>query len=169
MHNTGIIPTIVENIHDGSFYVLIWLNHWVTSYLVKHYLDVSVRMFVDEMNIEISTLFIDRLIKPVTLKVQFWIFIRCWLKLKLQYLGHLIQKADSLEKTLMLGKTEGKRKRRQQRKRWQMASPTQWTWIWANSGRYWTTEEPGVLQSMGSQRVRHNLATKQQQNIHYII
>ena len=95
--------------------------------MVKHYLDVSVRMFVDEMNIEISTLFIDRLIKPVTLKVQFWIFIRCWLKLKLQYFAHLIQKADSLEKTLMLEKTEGKRKRRQQRKRWQMASPTQWT------------------------------------------
>ena len=40
------------------------------------------------------------------------------LKLKLQYFGHLIQKADSLEKTLMLGKTEGKRRRGQQRMRW---------------------------------------------------
>ena len=40
------------------------------------------------------------------------------LKLKLQYLGHLMQRADSLEKTLMLGKIEGRRKRGQQRMRW---------------------------------------------------
>ena len=40
------------------------------------------------------------------------------LKLKLQYIGHLIQRADSLEKTLMLGKIEGRRRRRQQRMRW---------------------------------------------------
>ena len=40
------------------------------------------------------------------------------LKLKLQYFGHLMQRADSLEKTLLLGKIEGKRKRGQQRIRW---------------------------------------------------
>ena len=40
------------------------------------------------------------------------------LKLKLQYVGHLMQKTDSLEKTLMLGKTEGRRRRGQQRMRW---------------------------------------------------
>ena len=40
------------------------------------------------------------------------------LKLKLQYFGHLMQKADSLEKTLMLGKIEGKRRRGRQRMRW---------------------------------------------------
>ena len=40
------------------------------------------------------------------------------LKLKLQYFGHLIQRADSFEKTLMLGKIEGRRRRGQQRKRW---------------------------------------------------
>ena len=40
------------------------------------------------------------------------------LKLKLQYFGHLMQRADSLEKTLMLGKIEGRRKRGQQRMRW---------------------------------------------------
>ena len=40
------------------------------------------------------------------------------LKLKLQYFGHLIQRANSLEKTLMLAKTEGKRRRRRQRMRW---------------------------------------------------
>ena len=40
------------------------------------------------------------------------------MKLKLQYFGHLLQRADSLEKTLMLGKTEGKRRRGQQRMKW---------------------------------------------------
>ena len=40
------------------------------------------------------------------------------LKLKLQYFGHLMQRADSLEKTLMLGKIEGRKRRRQQRMRW---------------------------------------------------
>ena len=40
------------------------------------------------------------------------------LKLKLQYFGHLMQRADSLEKTLMLGKTEGRKRRRRQRMRW---------------------------------------------------
>ena len=47
------------------------------------------------------------------------------LKLKLQYFGYLMQRTDSLEKTLMLGKIEGRRKRRWQRMRWLMASPTQ--------------------------------------------
>ena len=49
------------------------------------------------------------------------------LKLKLQYFGHLMQRADSLEKTLVLGKTEGKRRRGQQRMRGLDASLTQWT------------------------------------------
>ena len=39
-----------------------------------------------------------------------------------------------------------------------MASPTQWTWVWVSSGSWWWTGKPGVLQSMGSQRVRHGWA-----------
>ena len=76
------------------------------------------------------------------------------LMVKLQYFSHLMQRADSFEKTLMLGKIEGKRRRGQQRMRWQdgsMASPTQWTWVWVNSRSWWWTGRPGVLQSMGSQ------------------
>ena len=73
------------------------------------------------------------------------------LMLKLQYFGHLVQRADSLEKNLMMGKTEGRRRRGRQRMRWLMASPTQWTWVWANSGRWWRMGKPGVLQSIGSQ------------------
>ena len=41
-----------------------------------------------------------------------------------------------------------------------MASPTQWTWVWASSGHWWWTGKLGVLQSMGSQRVSHNCATE---------
>ena len=44
-----------------------------------------------------------------------------------------------------------------------MASPTQWTWVWANFGRQWRTGKTGVLQSTGSQTVTHDLATEQQQ------
>ena len=42
-----------------------------------------------------------------------------------------------------------------------MVSLTQWTWVWANSGRQWRTGKPGVLQSMGSQRIRHDWGTEQ--------
>ena len=41
-----------------------------------------------------------------------------------------------------------------------MASPTQWTWVWVNFGSWWCTGRPGVLQSLGSQRVRHDWATE---------
>ena len=41
-----------------------------------------------------------------------------------------------------------------------MASPTQWTWVWVNSGSWWWTGRPGVLWSMGLQRVGHDWATK---------
>ena len=41
-----------------------------------------------------------------------------------------------------------------------MASPTQWTWVWVNSGSWWRTGRPGVLQSMGSQRVEHDWVTE---------
>ena len=53
------------------------------------------------------------------------------------YFGHLMQRADSLEKTLMLGKIEGKSRRGRQRMRWLMASPTQWTGVWVNSRSWW--------------------------------
>ena len=46
-----------------------------------------------------------------------------------------------------------------------MASLTQWIWVWANSGKLWRTGKPGMLQFMGSQRVRHDLVTEQQQHV----
>ena len=82
------------------------------------------------------------------------------LKLKLQYFGHLMRRVDSLEKTLMLGGMgaggEG------DDRGWDgwMTSPTRWTWVWVNSGAWWWTGRPGVLQLMGSQRVRHDWVTE---------
>ena len=70
------------------------------------------------------------------------------LNLKLQYFGHLSQRTDSLEKTLMLGKIEGRRRRRWQWVRWLDATPTQWTWVWVSFRNWWWTGKPGVLQSM---------------------
>ena len=74
-----------------------------------------------------------------------------------------MQRADSLEKTLMVEKLRA----RGEGGNWGwdgwMASLTQWTWIWANSGREWRTGKPGVLQSMGSQKFGHNCVTEQQQ------
>ena len=88
---------------------------------------------------------------------------RLMLKLKLQYFGHLMWRTDSLEKIWWCGRL--KTGREGDDRGWDswMASPTQWTWIWINSGSWWRTGKPGVLQSMGSQRVRHNSVTEQQQ------
>ena len=85
------------------------------------------------------------------------------LKLKLQYFGHLMQwmtqwKRPWCWETLRAREEGGDRG-------WDgwMASPTRWTWVWVASGSWWWTGKPGVLQFVGWQKVRHNLATEQQQ------
>ena len=89
-------------------------------------------------------------------------------KLKLQYFGCLMWRADSLERTLILGEIEGKRRSGWQRMRL-LASLSQWTWVWANFGRQWRTGKPGVLRSMGLQRIIHDLAIVQQQNWRIVV
>ena len=91
------------------------------------------------------------------------------LKLKLQYFGHLMWRAESFEKTLMLGKIEGRRRRDNRGWDGWMASPTQWTWVWVNSGSWWWIGKPGVLQSMGLQRVRHDWVTERQHKFWIIL
>ena len=79
------------------------------------------------------------------------------LRLKLQYFGHLMRRADSLEKTLMLGKIEGRRRRGQQRMRWldgitdSMHLSLSKLWELVMEGK------PGVLQSMGVTESRTRL------------
>ena len=84
------------------------------------------------------------------------------LTLKFQYFGHLMQRATDGKRPwcwerLRAGREGGNRG-------WDgwMASSTQCIWVWANSRRSWRTGRPGMLQSMGSQWVRHELATEQQ-------
>ena len=60
-----------------------------------------------------------------------------WLILKLQYFGNLLRRTDSLEKTLMLGKIEGRGEGDDRRWDGWMASPTRWTGIWISSRRWW--------------------------------
>ena len=82
------------------------------------------------------------------------------LKLKLQYFGHLMWRADSLEKTLMLGKTEGRRGRGQQRMRWLDGITDSMDMGWVDPGSWWWTGRPGVLWFMGSQRVGYDWVTE---------
>jgi len=94
-------------------------------------------------------------IKPVNPKRNLsWIFIgRTDAKAPILWPPDL--RTDSSEKNLMLGKIEGRRRRGQRWDGW-MSSLTQWTWVWVNSRSWWWTGKPGMLQSMGSQRVRRD-------------
>ena len=73
------------------------------------------------------------------------------LKLKLQSFGHLMWRTDLLEKTLMLGNIEGRMGRGWQRMRWLDGITNSMDMSWVNSGNWWCTGKPGVLQSMGMQ------------------
>ena len=73
------------------------------------------------------------------------------LKLKLQYLGHLMRRVDSLEKTLMPGGIGGRRRRGRQRMRRLDGITDSMDWVWVNSGSWWWTGKPGLLRFMGSQ------------------
>ena len=70
-------------------------------------------------------------------------------KLKFQYFGHLMWGTDSFEKTLILGKIEGRRRRDDRGWDDWMASLIRWTRVWASSGSWWWTGKPGMLQSIG--------------------
>ena len=78
------------------------------------------------------------------------------IKLKPQYFCHMMRRTDSFEKTLMLGKIQGRRRRDNRGWDGWKASLTRWTWVWSSSRSWWWTGNPYVLQSMGLQRVRRD-------------
>ena len=82
------------------------------------------------------------------------------LKLKLQYFGHLMGRTDSFEKTLMLGKIEGRRRRGWQRMRWLDHITDSMDMSLSMPGSWWWTGRPGMLQFMGLQRVGHDWVTE---------
>ena len=84
---------------------------------------------------------------------------RLMLKLKLQYFGHLMWRTDSFGKTLMLGKIEGRRRGRQ-RMRWLDGIIDSMDMSLSKLRSWWWTGRPGVLLSMGSQRIGHDWVTE---------
>ena len=82
------------------------------------------------------------------------------LKLKRQYFGHWMRRAASLEKTLMLGKIEGRSRRGRQRMRWLDGITDSMEMGLGGLGSWWWTGRPGVLRFKGSQRVGHDWATE---------
>ena len=82
------------------------------------------------------------------------------LKLKLQYFGHLMRRADSFEKTLILAKVEGGRRKGWQKMKWLDGITYSMDMSLSKFREWWWTGRPGMLQSMGSQRVGHNWATE---------
>ena len=92
---------------------------------------------------------------------QSWMFIeRTDIEAETPILWPPDAKSWLIWKTLILGKIEGRRRREQQRMRWLMAAPTQWTSVWVNFGISWWTGRTGMLQATESQRVGYNWATE---------
>ena len=82
------------------------------------------------------------------------------LKLKLQDFGHLMWRTDSFEFPWCWERLKAGGEGDDRGWDGQMASLTQWKWVWVNSGGWWWTGRPGVLQSMGSQRIGHDWETE---------
>ena len=86
------------------------------------------------------------------------------LKLKLHYFGYLMGRTDSKKRPWFWERLRAGREGHDRGWDVWMASPTQWTWVWASSWKWWRTGKPGVLLSMGSQRVGQEWVTEQKKS-----
>ena len=97
---------------------------------------------------------------------QSWIFIgRTDAKAETPIFWPPVVRTDSLEKTLMLGKIEGRKKRGHRGGDGWMSSPTWWIWVWPNSWSWWRSGKSDILQSMGLQRVGNDWVTELNWNL----
>ena len=100
---------------------------------------------------------------------QPWMITGRTLKLKFQYFSHLMWRANSLERTPMLGNVKAGREGDNRGWDGWMASPTQWIWVWASFRRWWWTGKPGMLRSVGSQRVGHDWVNKNNTSLYHLV
>ena len=105
---------------------------------------------------------LDYKIKPVNPKGnQPWVFTgRTYAEVEAATLWPVDVKSSLNDKDLMLGKIEDRRRRGWDRVRWLDGITNSMTWVWVSSRSLWWTGKPGMLQSMGSQRIRHNWVTE---------
>ena len=141
MQEPSVQPSCLLCSYCCIYYLHIWYKHQNRSLYVPWTTRRSNQSILKEISPEYS---LERLM----------------LRLKLQPFGHLMWRADSLEKTLMLGKIEGRRKRGWQRMRWLYGITDSVDVSWIGSRSWWWTGEPGVLQSMESQTVKHDWAAE---------
>ena len=142
--------------HVFSSYVWMWELDWKESWAPKN--GCFWTMMLEKT---LESPLDSKEIKPFSPKGnQSWIYSLEGLMLKLQYFGHLMRRTDSFERPQCWERL--KEERGQQKMRWldgittlMDVSLSQWTWVWASSGSCWWTGKPGVLLSMGLQRVRH--------------
>ena len=141
-------PHLRSQLLSASAYMYIkWLHIYISAYLLL-YFHISIYEYIGGHSVCVHA-FIHTYIQVKEIGPGCSLE-GLMLKLKLQYFGHLMRRVDSLEKTLMLGAIGGRRRRDNRGWDGWMASPTQWTWIWVDSGGWWWTGRPGVLRFMGS-------------------
>ena len=139
------LPTKVRLVKATVFPVVMWELDYKESWAPKNWCFWTV---VLEKTLQ-SPLACKE-IQPVHPKRdQSWVFTgRTDVEAEIPIFGHLMQRADSLEKTLMLGKTEDRRRRGGQRMRWLDGITNSWIWVWVDSGSCWWTGRPGMLRAV---------------------